>query len=78
MTIYRDRICLFRLFLGTGLMLTVLLGFGGCSSRPQLESWHTEKLDNEFTAELVGEEVRNFRRSWFSSLQSIQRSRRKR
>jgi len=60
MKILSDRICLFSLFLGAGLMLAVLLGFGGCSGRPQLESWHTEKLDKEFTADMVGAEVRDF------------------
>ena len=58
---FRDRICLLSLFLGISLMLAVLIGFGGCSSGPQLENWHTEKLDDEFTAEMVGDEVRSFR-----------------
>ncbi len=60
MSIFRDRFCRFNLFLAAGPMLVVLLGFGGCSSKHKLETWHTEKLNNEFTAEMVGEGIRNF------------------
>ena len=48
--------------LGGAAAMLVLLGCcNGCSSAPPLHSWHTEKLDEEFTEDMAGDEVRGFR-----------------
>ena len=44
-----------------GIILAMsITSFNGCSSSPPLEVWHTEKLNEEFTAELLNNEVTNF------------------
>jgi len=37
-----------------------IASFNGSSSAPPLEAWHAEKLNEEFTAELLNDEVSNF------------------
>jgi alpha-beta hydrolase superfamily lysophospholipase len=52
-----------KIFAGVSASLAILLAlvcFNGCSNNPPLESWHTEKLSEEFTADLAGQEVSNF------------------
>ena len=41
------------------IVAVLVLSIQGCSSSP-LEPWHTEKLTEEFTADMVGEQVRSF------------------
>ena len=44
-----------------GIILAMAMAsFNGCSSTPPLEIWHTEKLNEEFTAELLNGEVSKF------------------
>jgi pimeloyl-ACP methyl ester carboxylesterase len=46
---------------GAGLVIVALLaGSNGSSSRFLLQTWHTEKLSEEFTAGMRGDEVRSF------------------
>jgi hypothetical protein len=42
------------------LIAALLVFFDGCSRGPELKTWHVEKLDEEFTAEMADEEVRSF------------------
>jgi len=44
-----------------GIVLAIAIAsFNGCSSTPPLEVWHSEKLNEEFTAELLNGEVSKF------------------
>ena len=44
-----------------GIILAMAISsFNGGSSSPLLEVWHTEKLNEEFTAELLNDEISNF------------------
>jgi pimeloyl-ACP methyl ester carboxylesterase len=52
-----------RFFAGVaaGVILAMTISsFNGRSSAPPLEVWHTEKLSEEFTAELLNDEISNF------------------
>ena len=52
-----------RLFAGlvAGIVLAMSISsFNRSSSSPPLEVWHTEKLNEEFTAELLNDGVSNF------------------
>lgn len=43
------------------LSLCVCLALAACGGGPPLQPWHTLKLDGEFQADMLGEEVRNFK-----------------
>jgi len=44
-----------------GIVLAMsITSFNGCSSSPPLEVWHTAKLNEEFTADLLNDEISNF------------------
>jgi len=41
-------------------LVALLLSFQGCSSGPNLKPWHTEALTEEFTKDMVDDQVRSF------------------
>ena len=42
------------------LILVVLTCLKGCSGSPSLQDWHTEKLNEEFTADRTEKDVHDF------------------
>jgi esterase/lipase len=56
----RNSICLFAGVVAGIILAVSITSFNGCSSSPPLEVWHTEKLNEEFTAEFLNDDISNY------------------